>query len=159
MSQTKFLKISGPSMKPGSKGLGRLLVRLLVLSVVVCVLLIRRCLGYLAHSGSISGAVLRQPSCGCVRASAVAALVFVRPHWRAQLGVAGAIVLVTAWSSRSHFQYARLAAPRLPKRPMRPGLRRARYQIAPPSSSRFFTIVRRQTGRVWSPHERFSALK
>src|SRR5260221_10583931 len=97
MSQTKFLKISGPSMKPGSKGLGRLLVRLLVLSVVVCVLLIGVAWAFGALWFDFPVAVLRQPLAAAFGLSAVAALVFVRPHWRAQLGVAGAIVLVAAW--------------------------------------------------------------
>src|SRR5258707_15629925 len=97
MSQTKFLKISGPSMKPGSKGLGRFLVRLLVLSVVVCVLLIGVAWVFGALWFDFPVAVLRQPLAAAFGLSAVAALVFVRPHWRAQLGVAGAIVLATAW--------------------------------------------------------------
>src|SRR5260221_4040904 len=96
MSQTKFLKISGPSMKPGSKGLGRLLVRLLVLSVVVCVLLIGVAWAFGALWFDFPVAVLRQPLAAAFGLSAVAALVFVRPHWRAQVGVGSAIVLVTA---------------------------------------------------------------
>jgi hypothetical protein len=97
MSQTKFLKTSGPSMKPHSMGRGRLLFRLLVLSVVVCVLLIGVAWAIGALWFDFPVAMLRQPLAAAFGLSAVAALVFVRPHWRAQLGVAGAIVLVTAW--------------------------------------------------------------
>jgi peptidoglycan/xylan/chitin deacetylase (PgdA/CDA1 family) len=97
MSQTRFLKASGRSVKPRSMGLGRLLVRLLVLSVVVCVLFIGVAWAFGALWFDFPVAVLRQPLAAAFGLSAVAALVFVRPHWRAQLGVAGAIVLVTAW--------------------------------------------------------------
>src|ERR1700741_2581336 len=97
MSQTKFLKTSGPSMKPHSMGRGRLLFRLLVLSVVVCVLRIgvAWAIGALWFDFPVAG--LRQPLAAAFGLSAIAALVFVRPHWRAQLGVAVAIVLVAAW--------------------------------------------------------------
>lgn len=97
MSQTKFLKASGLSVKPRSMGLGHLLVRLLVLSVVACVLLIGVASALSALWFHFPVAVWRQPLAAAFGLSAVAALVFVRPHWRAQLGVAGAIVLVTAW--------------------------------------------------------------
>jgi hypothetical protein len=97
MSQAKSLKASGPSMKPRSRGLGRFLGPLLVLSVVVCVLLIGVAWAFGALWFDFPIAVLRQPLAAAFGLSAVAALVFVRPHWRAQLGVAGAIVLVTAW--------------------------------------------------------------
>jgi hypothetical protein len=40
---------------------------------------------------------LRRPLAAVFGLSAIAALAFVRPRWRAQLGVAGAIVLVAAW--------------------------------------------------------------
>src|SRR5260221_14776849 len=97
MSQTKILKASGPSVKPRSMGLGRFLVRLLVLSVVVCVLLIGVAWAFGALWFDFPVAVLRQPLAAAFGLSAVAALVFVRPHWRAQFGVGSAIVLVTAW--------------------------------------------------------------
>ena len=104
MSQTKFLKASGPSMKPRSMGLGRLLVRLLVLSVVVCVLLIGVAWAFGALWFDFPVAVLRQPLAAAFGLSAVAALVFVRPHWRnCARGRVGAY--------DPTFQYARLAAP------------------------------------------------
>jgi hypothetical protein len=39
----------------------------------------------------------RRPLAAAFGLGAIAALVFVRPRWRAQLGVAGAIALVAAW--------------------------------------------------------------
>ncbi len=78
-------------------GVVRFLVRLLILSVVTCILLIgvAWAFGALWFDFPVSG--LRQPLAAAFGLSAVAALVFVRPHWRAQLGVAVAIVLVAAW--------------------------------------------------------------
>ncbi len=40
---------------------------------------------------------LRRPLAAAFGLSAIAVLPFVRPHWRAQLGVAGAIALLAAW--------------------------------------------------------------
>src|SRR5260370_3641388 len=97
MSQTKILKSSESSVKPRAMGMGRFLVRLLILSVVTCILLIgvAWAFGALWFDFPVSG--LRQPLAAAFGLSAVAALVFVRPHWRAQLGVAVAIVLVAPW--------------------------------------------------------------
>jgi hypothetical protein len=54
---------------------------------------------------------LRPPLAAGFGLSAIAALAFVRPHWRAQLGVAGAITLLAAWwLTIRPFQYGRLAA-------------------------------------------------
>jgi peptidoglycan/xylan/chitin deacetylase (PgdA/CDA1 family) len=112
-------------------GLGRFLVRLLVLSVVTCVLLIGVAWAFRGLWFNIPVAVLRQPLAAALGLSAVAALVFVRPHWRAQLGVAGAIVLVTAWE---------LAADRGPAFASRireglPGIHEARI-TPPPDTNR-----------------------
>ena len=131
MSQTKFLKAWGRSVKPRSMGLGRFLVRLLVLSVVTCVLLIGVAWAFRGLWFDIPVAVLRQPLAAALGLSAVAALVFVRRHWRAQLGVAGAIVLVTAWE---------LAADRGPAFASRireglPGIHEARI-TPPPDTNR-----------------------
>jgi Domain of unknown function (DUF4105) len=97
MSQTKILKTSESSAKPRATGAGRFLVRLLVLSLVTCILLIgvAWAFGALWFDFPVSG--LRQPVAAAFGLGATAALVFVRPHRRAQLGVAGAIVLVAAW--------------------------------------------------------------
>src|SRR5260221_9970424 len=97
MSQTKILKPSESTAKMSGVGVVRFLVRLLILSVVTCILLIgvAWAFGALWFDFPVSG--LRQPLAAAFGLSAVAALVFVRPHWRAQLGVAVAIVLVAAW--------------------------------------------------------------
>jgi Domain of unknown function (DUF4105) len=97
MSQTKILKSAEPSVKPSATGVGRFLVRLFVLSVALCVLLIGVAWAFGALWFDFPVAVLRQPLAAAFGLSAVAALVFVRPRWRAQLGVAGAIGLVAAW--------------------------------------------------------------
>src|SRR5258708_29521245 len=101
MSQTKILKSSGSSVKARAMGMGRFLVRLFFLSVVTCILLIgvAWAFGALWFDFPVSG--LRQPLAAAFGLSAVAALMFVRPHWRAQLVVAGAIVLVAAWELTS----------------------------------------------------------
>ena len=97
MSQSKILKSSEPSVKQHAVGVGRSLVRLVVLCVTLCILLIgvAWAFGALWFDFPVSG--LRQPLAAGFGLSAIAALVFARPHWRAQLGVAGAIVLVAAW--------------------------------------------------------------
>src|SRR6267143_3165625 len=84
-------------MKPRAIGVARFSVRLFVLSVASFILLIgvAWAFGALWFDFPVGG--LRQPLASAFGVSAVAALVFVRPHWRAQLGVAGAIVLVAAW--------------------------------------------------------------
>ncbi len=84
-------------MKPRAMGVGRFLLRLLVLGVVSFILLIGVAWAFGALWFDFPVAGLRQPLAAAFGVSAVAALVFVRPHWRAQLGVAGAIVLVAAW--------------------------------------------------------------
>src|SRR5258708_13277475 len=96
MSQTKILKSSGSSVKARAMGMGRFLVRLFFLSVVTCILLIgvAWAFGALWFDFPVSG--LRQPLAAAFGLSAVAALMFVRPHWRAQRVVAAAIVLVPA---------------------------------------------------------------
>src|SRR4030088_3345873 len=94
MSQTKILK---SSVKPRAVKVGRFFVRLLVLSVVSVILLIGVAWAFGALWFDFPVSALHQPLAAAFGLSAIAALVFVRPHWRAQLGVAGAIVLVAAW--------------------------------------------------------------
>src|SRR5258708_39960901 len=84
-------------MKPRAIGVARFSVRLFVLSVASFILLIGVAWAFGALWFDFPVAVLRQPLAAAFGLSAVAALVFVRPPRRAQLGVAGAIVLVTAW--------------------------------------------------------------
>jgi hypothetical protein len=97
MSQTKILNSSESSVKPRALKAGRFWGRLLVLFVLTCVLLIGVAWAFGALWFDFPVAVLRQPLAAVIGLSAIAALVFVRPHWRGQLGVAGAIVLVAAW--------------------------------------------------------------
>src|SRR5437899_8429749 len=97
MSQTKILKSSESSTKPHAMRVGRFLVRLFVLSVASFILLIGVAWAYGALWFDFPVAGLRQPLAIVFGLSAIAALVFMRPRWRAQLGVAGAIVLVAAW--------------------------------------------------------------
>src|SRR4030081_608698 len=97
MLQSKILKSSESSVKPRAVKVGRFLVRLFVLSVASFILLIGVAWAFGALWFDFPVAGLRQPLAAAFGLSAIAALVFVRPHWRAQLGVAGAIVLVAAW--------------------------------------------------------------
>ena len=84
-------------MKPHAMGVARSLVRLLVLSVTLCILLIGVAWAFGALWFDFPVAALRQPLAAAFGLSAIAALGFVRPYWRAQLGVAGATVLVAGW--------------------------------------------------------------
>lgn len=94
-------------MKPRSMGMGRILVRLLVLSVVAGVLLIGVAWAFGALWFDFPVAGLRQPLAAAFGLSAIAALVFVRPHWRAMVTLLNKfrpvtlclLVLVTACSS------------------------------------------------------------
>jgi hypothetical protein len=97
MSQTKILKSPESSVKPLAIRVGRFLVCLLVVSIVWFILLIGIAWAFGALWFDFTIAGLRQPLAAAFGLSALAALVFVRPHWRAQLGIAGAIVLVAAW--------------------------------------------------------------
>jgi phosphate/sulfate permease len=87
------------------------LVRLFLLGIVTLVLLIgiAWALGALWFDFPFSW--LRRPLAAVFGLGAIGALAFVRPHWRAQVAVAGAIALVAAWwLTIRPFQYARLAA-------------------------------------------------
>src|SRR5258706_14030149 len=83
-------------MKPRAIGVARFSVRLFVLSVASFILLIGVAWAFGALWFDFPVAGLRQPLAAAFGLGAIAALVFVRPHWRAQLGVAVAIVLVAA---------------------------------------------------------------
>jgi hypothetical protein len=97
MSQTEILKSSRSSVKSRATGVVLFLVRLLVFGIIACVLFIgiAWAFGALWFDFPISG--LRQPLALAFGLSAIVALVFVRPHWRGLLGVAGAIVLIALW--------------------------------------------------------------
>src|SRR4029077_5948465 len=97
MSQTKVLKSSESSVKPRAIGVGRFLIRLFVLSVASFILLIGVAWAFGALWFDFPVAGLRQPLAAAFGLSAIAALVLVRPHWPAQLGVVGAIMLVAVW--------------------------------------------------------------
>jgi hypothetical protein len=75
----------------------RHLVRLLLFSVGCFILLIGVAWAFGALWFDFPFSPLRRPLAAAFGLSAIAALAFVRPHWRAQLGVAGAIALVAAW--------------------------------------------------------------
>ena len=91
-------------MKPRAIGVARFSVRLFVLSVASFILLIGVAWAFAALWFDFPVAGLRQPLAAAFGLSAVAALVFVRPHWRnCARGRVGAY--------DPTFQYARLAAP------------------------------------------------
>jgi hypothetical protein len=74
----------------------RFLVCLVVVSVVWFILLIGIAWAFGALWFDFPIAVLRQLLAAAFGLSAIAALVFVRPHWRAQVCIAGAIMVVAA---------------------------------------------------------------
>jgi hypothetical protein len=86
-----------PPVKPRVVQVCLFLVRLLLLSVGWLVLLIgvAWAFGALWFDFPVPG--LRRPLAAVFGLCAIAALAFVRPRWRAQLGVAGAIALVAVW--------------------------------------------------------------
>jgi hypothetical protein len=97
MSQANILKYSNPSVKSRVMGVGRFLFRLLILSVVSLILLIAIAWAFGALWFDFPVAVMRRPVAVVFGLCAIIALVFVRPHWRAQLGLACAVALVAAW--------------------------------------------------------------
>jgi hypothetical protein len=88
---------SEPTVKPRAMQVFLFLVRLLLLSVGWLVLLIGVAWAFGALWFDFPVSALRRPLAAVFGLSAIAALAFVRPRWRAQLGVAGAIALVAAW--------------------------------------------------------------
>jgi hypothetical protein len=73
------------------------LVRLFLLGVVTLVLLIGVAWAFGALWFDFPFSAFRRPLAAAFGLGAIAALLFVRPRWRAQLGVAVAIALVAAW--------------------------------------------------------------
>jgi hypothetical protein len=88
---------SSPSSKSRVIQVCLFLVRLFLLGVVTLVLLIGVTWAFGALWFDFPFSALRRPLAAVFGLSAIGALAFVRPHWRAQLGVAGAIALVAAW--------------------------------------------------------------
>jgi Domain of unknown function (DUF4105) len=92
-----MMQSSDPPVKPRAMQVCLLLVRLLLLSVVWLVLLIGVAWAFGALWFDFPVPALRRPLAAVFGLCAIAALAFVRPRWRAQLGVAVAIALVSAW--------------------------------------------------------------
>jgi hypothetical protein len=86
-----------PPVKPRAIQVCLFLVRLLLLSICWLVLLIGVAWAFGALWFDFPVSALRRPLAVVFGLSAIGALLFVRPHWRAQLGVAGAITLVAVW--------------------------------------------------------------
>jgi Domain of unknown function (DUF4105) len=96
MPRSKNLNSSPPS-KSRVIQVCLFLVRLFLLCVVTLVLLIGVAWAFGAFWFDFPFSALRRPLAAAFGLGAIAALVFLRPHWRAQLGVAVAIALVAAW--------------------------------------------------------------
>jgi hypothetical protein len=92
-----MMQSSEPPVKPRAMQVCLFLVRLLLLSVVWLVLLIGVAWAFGALWFDFPVSALRRPLAAVFGLSAIAALAFVRPRWRAQLGVAVAIALVAVW--------------------------------------------------------------
>jgi len=73
------------------------LVRLFLLGVVTLVLLIGVAWAFGALWFDFPVSAMRRPLAVVFGLGAIAALAFVRPRWRAQVAVAGAIALVAVW--------------------------------------------------------------
>ncbi|MGA8654561.1 MAG: DUF4105 domain-containing protein [Chthoniobacterales bacterium] len=84
-------------MKPRALRVWRALGRWILLSVGFLVLLIGVAWAFGALWFDFPVAALRRPLAAAFGLGAIAVLAFVRPHWRAQLGVAGAIALLATW--------------------------------------------------------------
>src|SRR5260221_4743703 len=97
MSRDKMMQSSEHPVKPRAMQVCLFWVRSLLLSAGCLVLLIGVAWAVGALWFDFPVAALRRPLAAVFGLSAIAALVFVRPHWRAQLGVAGAIALLAAW--------------------------------------------------------------
>jgi len=86
-----------PPVKPRAVQVCLFFLRLLLLSVGWLVLLIGVAWAFGALSFDFPVSALRRPLAAVFGLCAIAALAFVQPRWRAQLGVAGVIALVAAW--------------------------------------------------------------
>jgi hypothetical protein len=91
------MQSSESTVKPPAMRVCFILIRLLLLSIVWLVLLTGIAWAFGALWFDLPVPALRQPLAVVFGLSAVAALAFVRPQRRAQLGVAGAIALLAAW--------------------------------------------------------------
>ena len=96
MSRSKNLN-SSPPAKSRVIQVCLFLVRLFLLGVVTLVLLIGVAWAFGALWFDFPVSALRRPLAAAFGLGALAALAFVRPRWRAQVAVAGAIVLVAIW--------------------------------------------------------------
>jgi hypothetical protein len=96
MSRSKNLNSSPPSKSPVIQAC-LFLVRLFLLGIVALILLIGVAWSFGALWFDFPVSALRRPLAVVFGLSAIAALALVRPHWRAQVGVAGAIALLAAW--------------------------------------------------------------
>src|ERR1700736_6338862 len=96
MSRSKNLN-SSPSSKSRIIQVCLFLIRLFLLGVVTLVLLIGVAWAFGALWFDFPFSALRRPLAVAFGLGAIAALAFLRPRWRAQLAVAGAIALVAIW--------------------------------------------------------------
>jgi hypothetical protein len=78
-----------PPVRPRALRVGLFLARLLLLSVCWLILLIGIAWAFGALWFDFPVSALRRPLAAVFALCAIAALAFVRPRWRAQLGVAG----------------------------------------------------------------------
>ena len=97
MPPSKSLKSPEHHIKPRALQVCRSWARWILLSVALLVLLIAVAWGFGALWFDFPVSALRAPTAAAFGLSALATLVFVRPLWRAQFVVAGAIALVAAW--------------------------------------------------------------
>ena len=96
MSRSKNLN-SSPPAKSRVIQVCFFLGRLFLLGVVTLVLLIGVAWAFGALWFDFPFSALRRPLAAAFGLGALAALAFVRPRWRAQVAVAGAIALVAIW--------------------------------------------------------------
>src|SRR6202140_4747568 len=86
-----------PYVKRRAMQLCLFVIRLLLLSVGWLVLLLGVAWAFGALWFDFPVSTVSRPLAAVFALSAIGALAFVRPRWRAQLGVAGAIALVAVW--------------------------------------------------------------
>jgi hypothetical protein len=96
MSRSKNLH-SSPPAKSRVIQVCLFLIRLFLLGIVTLVLLIGVAWAFGALWFDFPFSALRRPLATVFGLGAIAALAFVRPRWRAQVAVAGAIALVAIW--------------------------------------------------------------
>ena len=96
MSRSKNLN-SSPLSKSRGIQIGFLLVRLFFLGIVTLLLLIGVAWAFGALWFDFPFSALRRPLAAAFGLGAIGALALVRPRWRVQVAVAGAIALVAIW--------------------------------------------------------------